>query len=146
AGDAEHLTTADKMGNPQVICPGAIEVLVFGEPGLVPEHYRGRALIRHSRQITDLRLNRAEMAEVARRLRHTQREATFLVPNAGYDSYAKKSNGFYDPEADAAFVGELKAGAPECVRIIERDTDIENPAFAAEAAYTLIALMAGKNA
>jgi uncharacterized protein (UPF0261 family) len=147
AGDAERLTTAGKIGIPQVICPGAIEVLVFGEPESVPERYRGRTLIRHSPQITDLRLNAAEMAEVgsevARRLRYTQREAVFLVPNGGYDSYAKKGNGFYDPEADAAFVGELKAGAPGCVRIIERDTDIEDPAFAAEAANTLIALMAG---
>jgi len=150
AGDADRLTTAGKLGIPQVICPGAIEVLVYGEPDSVPERYRGRTLIRHSPQITDLRLNTAEMAdvggEVARRLRHTQREAVFLIPNAGYDSYAKEGGGFYDPEADAAFVRELKAGAPECVRIIERDLDIEDPIFAAEAAHTLIALMAGKAA
>jgi uncharacterized protein (UPF0261 family) len=148
AGDAERLTTAGRLGIPQVICPGAIEVLVFGEPDSVPERYRGRTLIRHSPQITDLRLNAAEMAEVgaevARRLQHTQREAVFLLPNAGYDSYAKEGNSFYDPEADAAFVAELKARAPACVRIIERDTDIEDPDFAAEAANTLIALMAGK--
>jgi len=148
AGGAERLTTAGKMGIPQVICPGAIEVLVFGEPDSVPQRYRGRILIRHSPQITDVRLNVSEMAEVgaevARRLRHTQKETVFLVPNAGYDSYATKGNGFYDPEADAAFVSELKAAVPQSVRIIERNTDIDDPAFAAEAANTLISLMAGK--
>jgi len=148
AGGVERLTTAGKMGIPQVICPGAIEVLVFGEPATVPDRYRGRTLIRHSPQITDLRLNVPEMAEVgaevARRLKHTQREAVFLVPNAGYDCYATQGNGFHDPEADAAFVSQLRAGVPEHVRVIERETDIDDPTFAAEAANTLIALLTGK--
>jgi uncharacterized protein (UPF0261 family) len=151
AGGPERLTTAGKLGIPQVLCPGAIEVLVFGEPDSVPDRYRGRTLIRHSPQITDVRLNTTEMAEVgqevARRLSHTQRDAVFLVPSAGYDSYATKGQGFYDPEADAAFVGELKAGVPPCIQVLERQIDIEDPAFAQEAANKLIELMArGKDA
>jgi uncharacterized protein (UPF0261 family) len=151
AGGPERLTTAGKLGIPQVLCPGAIEVLVFGEPDSVPDRYRGRTLIRHSPQITDVRLNATEMAEVgrevARRLSHTQRDAVFLVPSAGYDSYATQGQGFYDPEADAAFVGELKAGVPPCIQVLERQIDIEDPAFAREAANKLIDLMAsGKGA
>ena len=85
--------------------------------------------------------------EVARRLSHTHRDAVFLVPSAGYDSYATKGQGFYDPEADAAFVGELKAGVPPCIQVLERQMDIEDPAFAQEAANKLIELMArGKGA
>jgi uncharacterized protein (UPF0261 family) len=145
AGGPERLTTAGKLGLPQVICPGALEVLVFNEPETVPAKYQGRTLISHSPQITDLRLNDEEMAEVgkemARRLRHTTGEAIFMIPTAGYDSYAVKGMGFYDPEADAAFVAELKAGLPGNIRVIERDTHIEDPAFAAEAAELLISLV-----
>jgi uncharacterized protein (UPF0261 family) len=145
AGGPERLTTAGKLGLPQVICPGALEVLVFNEPETVPASYQGRTLIRHSPQITDLRLNREEMVEVgkevARRLQYTQGDATFMIPAAGYDSYAVKGMGFYDPEADAAFVAELKAGLPESIRVIERDTHIEDPAFATEAAELLISLI-----
>ncbi len=145
AGGPERLTTAGKLGLPQVICPGALEVLVFNEPETVPARYQGRTLIRHSPQITDLRLNREEMVEVgkevARRLQYTEGDATFMIPAAGYDSYAVKGMGFYDPEADAAFVAELKAGLPESIRIIERDTHIEDPAFATEAAELLISLI-----
>ena len=145
AGGAERLTTAGKLGIPQVLCPGAIEVLVFNEPETVPEKYGGRTLIRHSPQITDLRLNKAEMVEVgrevARRLQHTKDEAVFVIPTAGYDSYAVEGQGFYDPEADAAFADELKANLPKNFRIIERDTHIEDPAFAAEAAELLISLI-----
>jgi uncharacterized protein (UPF0261 family) len=145
AGGPDRLTTAGKLGLPQVICPGAIEVLVFNEPETVPAKYQDRTLIRHSPQITDVRLNREEMAqvgkEVARRLQHTQTDAVFLIPTEGYDSYSVKGQGFYDPEADAAFVRELKTRLPENIRIIERDTHIEDPAFAAEAAQCLISLM-----
>lgn len=148
AGGPERLTVAGKLGLPQVLCPGAIEVLVFNEPETVPARYRNRTLIAHSPQITDVRLNKEEMAEVgrevARRLQHTQTDAVFMIPMAGYDSYAVKGEGFYDPEADAAFVAELKAGLPPNIRLIERDTHIEDPAFAAEAVELLISLIEAK--
>jgi uncharacterized protein (UPF0261 family) len=145
AGGSERLTVAGELGLPQVICPGAIEVLVFGEPETVPSTYRGRTLICHSPQITDLRLNKAEMGAVAReigvRLRHTQGDAVFLVPTAGFDSYAVKGQGFYDPEADAEFLSELKAVLPENMKVIERDTHIDDPEFATEAAHWLASLI-----
>jgi uncharacterized protein (UPF0261 family) len=145
AGGHERLTTAGKLGLPQVICPGAIEVLVFNEPETVPPKYKGRTLIRHSPQITDVRLNKEEMAEVgkevARRLQHTKDEAIFMIPTAGYDSYAVEGQGFHDPKADAAFVAELKTNLPKNFRIIERDTHIEDAAFATEASELLISLI-----
>jgi uncharacterized protein (UPF0261 family) len=145
AGGPERLTTAGKLGLPQVLCPGAIEVLVFNEPETVPAKYQERTLIRHSPQITDLRLNKDEMAEVgkevARRLQYTQGDALFMIPAAGYDSYAVEGMGFYDPQADAAFVAELKAGLPKVIPVVERDTHIEDPAFAIEAAEALISLI-----
>lgn len=145
AGDETRLTVAGTLGIPQLICPGAIEVLVFNEPETVPEKYKGRTLIRHSPQITDVRLNREEMAEVgreiARRLKHTRDEAIFMIPTAGFDSYAVKGQGFHDPEADAAFVAELKAHLPANFQVIERPTHIDDPTFATEAAQRLISLM-----
>jgi uncharacterized protein (UPF0261 family) len=145
AGGPERLTVAGQLGLPQVLCPGAIEVLVFNEPETVPLPYRNRTLLRHSPQITDVRLNKAEMAEVgrevARRLQHTKESAIFLVPTAGYDSYSVQGQGFYDPEADAAFVSELKAHLPGNIRLVERNTHIEDPKFATEAAQLLISLI-----
>jgi len=145
AGGEERLTTAGKLGIPQVLCPGAIEVLVFNEPETIPRKYQGRKLIRHSPQITDLRLNKEEMAEVgkevARRLQYTKDEAIFMIPKAGYDSYAVKGQGFHDPEADNAFVAQLKANLPENFKIIERDKHIEDPAFIEESVKLLISLI-----
>ena len=105
-------------------------------------------MIRHSPQITDIRLNREEMVrvaeEIARRLQHTKDEAVFMIPTAGYDSYAVKGQGFYDPEADRAFAETLKARLPSNIKVIERDTHIDNPAFATEAANTLVRLIHNK--
>ena len=76
AGGPDRLTTAGKLGLPQVLCPGAIEVLVFNEPETVPAKYSGRRLVRHSPQITDLRLNRDEMARCRPRGRPQRLQAT----------------------------------------------------------------------
>ncbi len=145
AGGEKRLTTAGRLGLPQVLAPGAIEVLVFNEPETVPPPFNTRTLIRHSPQITDVRLNGEEMArvgeEIARRLKHTTDEAVFIIPTAGYDSYAVAGEGFYDPSADQAFVDALKANLPSNIRVIERDTHIEDPAFATEAANLLIELI-----
>lgn len=145
AGGPDRLTTAGQLGLPQVICPGAVEVLVFNEPESVPAPYRDRKLVRHSPKITDVRLNREEMIEVAReiarRLQATTDEAVFLVPTAGYDCYAVPGGPFHNPEADAAFVDELQACLPGTVRVVQREFDINHPAFADEAAKSLIKLI-----
>jgi uncharacterized protein (UPF0261 family) len=148
AGGPERCMTAGKLGIPQVIAPGAIEVLVYNEPETVPPPFNTRTLIRHSPKITDVRLNAAEMADVgrelARRLSFTKDRAVFMIPTAGYDSYAVKGKGFYDPEADAAFVRELTAHLPSCIEVVKRDTHIEDPLFAVEAAQTLLSLIEAK--
>ena len=64
-----------------------------------------------------------------------------LLVTEGYDSDAVKGGGFHDPEADAAFVTELKAGVPANIEVRERKTHIEDPQFATEAAELLISLI-----
>ncbi len=68
AGGEKRLTTAGRLGLPQVLAPGAIEVLVFNEPITVPPPFNTRTLIRHSPQITDVRLNGEEMAKVGKEI------------------------------------------------------------------------------
>ncbi|MDX1435402.1 MAG: Tm-1-like ATP-binding domain-containing protein [Anaerolineales bacterium] len=149
AGGDKRLTTAGRLGLPQVLCSGAIEVLVYNEPETVPPPFNERKLIRHSPQITDVRLNGEEMArvgaEIARRLQHTTDKAYFMIPTAGYDSYAVEGEGFHDPDADQAFVEALKAGLPLNIEVLERETHIDDPVFATEAAQLLIQLIEAKD-
>jgi len=148
-GGPERLKVAGPLGIPQVLAPGALEVLVFNEPETIPAEFRERTVIRHSPVISDVRLNAEEMAdvgrEIAKRLGGTKDKAYFLIPTGGYDSYGVKGQDFHDPEADAAFVETLKANLPDCVEVIERDTYIDDPAFATEAAEKLIELMQARS-
>src|SRR5262249_20089551 len=42
AGGPERLTVAASLGLPQVICPGAIAILVYGTPDTIPAEYKDR--------------------------------------------------------------------------------------------------------
>ena len=64
-----------------------------------------------------------------------------MIPRQGFDSYSAVGQGFYDPDADAAFIDALKADLPSSVKVVERDTHIDDPAFATEIAMTLVAQM-----
>ena len=144
-GGPERLTVGARLGLPQVICPGAIAILVYGPPESIPPPYNARKYIRHSPLITDVRLTGQEQvavaSEIARRLQGASGPITFMIPRRGFDSYSAEGEGFWDSEADAAFVETLKAELPPAVRVVERDLDINDPAFATEAANTLIELM-----
>jgi uncharacterized protein (UPF0261 family) len=147
-GGEERLTVAGDLGIPQVLAPGAIEVLVYNEPETVPSPFDTRRLVRHSPKITDVRLNAGEMRkvgeELARRLNHTKGKAFFMIPTRGFDSYSIPPDGpFWDPEADGAFVEALKANLPENIEVVERELNIDDPKFAEESARKLIELIRG---
>jgi uncharacterized protein (UPF0261 family) len=145
AGGPDRLTVAAGLGLPQVICPGAIAILVYGTPDTIPAKYQDRKYLAHSPQISDIRLTREEQVavahEMARRLQGNRGPCTFLVPKKGFDSYSAEGQTFWDPEADAAFLATLRAELPASVRWVERETDINDPDFATEMANTLLAAM-----
>jgi uncharacterized protein (UPF0261 family) len=147
AAGPERLTVAAELGLPQVLCPGAIAILVYGSPDSIPDKYKDRQFIPHSPLISDIRLTKEEQMavarEIARRLQLNRGPCVFLIPTRGFDSYSAEGKAFWDPYADAAFIATLKAELPESVRVVERDTDINDPDFATEMANTLIAEMRG---
>ena len=146
-GGPERLTAAGKMGIPQVICPGGVEVLALwikeGEP--IPERYQGRTEIRHSSLITTFRFSIDELIHTAKeiidRLKYTKDEAVFMLPKGAYSIYSKKGTPFYDPESDKIFADYLKENLPENFRIIEVDSDLTDKIFVETAVKEMIALI-----
>lgn len=146
-GGPERLTAAGKMGIPQVICPGGVEVLALwikeGEP--IPERYQDRTEIRHSSLITTFRFSIDELIHTAKeiidRLKYTKDEAVFMLPKGAYSIYSKKGTPFYDPESDKIFADYLKENLPENFRIIEVDSDLTDKIFVETAVKEMIALI-----
>jgi len=146
-GGPERLTAAGKLGIPQVICPGGIEVLAFwvNEGEALPERWKGRKEIRHSSLITTVRCNKEEMLEAAKevvkRLKYTRDKAVFMIPKEAYSLYSKKGMAFFDPDANSVFADYIKENLPDNFQIIEIDSDLTDPEFVEEGVNQLIKLI-----
>ncbi len=146
-GGPDRLTTAGKIGIPQVICPGAIEVIGLwvkeGDP--LPERFKGKKEIRHSPLITTIGLNSKEMLEVAKevvkRLKHTKEKAVYVIPKRSFSLYSKKGMAFYDPEAFNVFSDYIKENLPKNFEIAEVDADLTDERFVKESISKLLELI-----
>jgi uncharacterized protein (UPF0261 family) len=134
AAGPERLEVAGGLGLPQVVAPGAIDMVNFGPPPTVPERYRERRLYRHNPAVTLMRTSPEECAELGRRMARKLNAArgpvSVFVPRRGFSAIGVEGGVFYDPVADAAFVAALKEGLEAGVEVVEMDTHVNDPAFA----------------
>jgi uncharacterized protein (UPF0261 family) len=139
-----RLEAAGETGIPQVVCPGALDMVNFGAVNSVPERFRGRRLYVHNPSVTLMRTTPEECAElgriIARKLNRSRGPVLFLLPRCGFSAIDTEGKPFYWPEADSAFVDALRSNLAANVELIEMDTDINDPAFARAAAEALIRL------
>ncbi len=140
-----RLEAAGEMGIPQVVCPGALDMVNFGPPETVPEKFRGRKFYQHNPQVTLMRTtveeNRRLGKMIAEKLNKASGQVTFIMPKKGVSLYAKEEGPFYDLATERAFLKALKAELSGKVRLIEMDTDINDEAFARTAANELAEYM-----
>ena len=139
----ERLTGAAAMGVPQVVSVGALDMVNFGPADTVPPQFAGRRLHRHNAAVTLMRTTPDECAELGRRLAlrvsaSTAPAAVFL-PLGGISMIATPDGPFFDPEADRALFDAIRTTLDrDRVRLVEIDTDINDPAFAAAMVDTLL--------
>lgn len=150
AGGPERLTVAGKLGLPQVLCPGGAEHLgILVPPNEVPEEYQNHQYVFHSPVVFVPRLNEEEIQKVAddivKRLNNTTHKAYFMIPKLGVGRYSYPGGILENKASDEAFFNRLKAGLPENIIIIERDTTAEDPRFVQEAVELLIELIGERN-
>ncbi len=147
AANEERLTTAGKLGLPQVICPGGTEHigLMADEPNLVPEKYKNSVSTFHNPIVFVPRLNAEEFgavaSEIAKRLQHTKGKAVMMLPLGGTSRYGKEGGELRDGPGDEAFFNTLKAELPGTIEVQALDTHAEDPAFVEQAVQNLIRLI-----
>jgi uncharacterized protein (UPF0261 family) len=130
-----RLEAAIKAGIPQVVVPGAIDLVNFGGLETVPDRYRQRQLITHTPASTLLRISAEESRQVgewmARKLENARAPASVFVPALGFSSYDRPSSVYRDEAASAAFVEGLTGGLkhrPD-IEIHVLDLHINDPRF-----------------
>jgi len=140
-----RLEAAARQGIPQVVCPGAIDMVNFGPLDSVPEKYRQRRLYIHNANVTLMRTTPAECAELGRitaeKLNRTRGPVVFLMPLRGVSAIDSAGLPFSWPEADRSYLDALKANLDPRIRVAEVDAHINDEAFARNAANCLLELL-----
>jgi len=137
-----RLEAAGRKGIPQVVCPGAIDMVNFGPEETVPVKFRSRNLYVHNPTVTLLRTTPEECAEIGRitaiKLNRASGPVTVLIPLQGVSAIDKVGGPFYLQEALDAYRRALKASLSPTVRLVELDAHINDEKFALLAADLLM--------
>jgi uncharacterized protein (UPF0261 family) len=142
----DRLEAAGKHSVPQVIAPGALDMVNFGPLDNVPDQFKDRQFYQHNPNVTLMRTTVDENAELgqimARKLRAAKGPATVLIPKQGISAIDKAEQPFYSPEAETAWIDNLKSGlSGSDVETLELDNHINDEAFAEKLAQTLLDLI-----
>jgi uncharacterized protein (UPF0261 family) len=145
---ADRLLAAGARGVPQVVSVGALDMVNFGPPESVPDHYRQRTLLAHNPAVTLMRTSPAEMRElgaiVADKLNSSRGPVAMFVPLAGVSGVDVPGQPFHDPQADAELFAVLRERLdPAKVELIESTSAINDPGFGRSMADRLHALIQG---
>lgn len=134
--------TADRFGAvirtrvPYIGSVGALDMVNFGAPDTIPEHYRGRKFHVHNPQVTLMRTTAEENERMGRwiseRLNQMDGPVRFFLPEGGVSTLDARGQPFWDPEADAALFHALErtvwqTGNRQLIRVKQ---NINDPEFA----------------
>ena len=137
-----RLEAAGRKGIPQLVCPGAIDMVNFGSMESVPPQFRSRLLYRHNPSVTLMRTTPEECAEIGRitadKLNGANGPATVLIPLRGVSAIDKQGGPFDSPAALDAYRSAMKAALSPAIRLVELDAHINDDAFARAAAELLL--------
>lgn len=131
---ADRLTSAGKMGTPQLVAPGCYDLvdIVGWQP--LPEKWSDHPRHAHNRLLTSIVLNTDERRAVARahneRLARAMGPTALLMPTEGLGEWDREGAGLCDRDGLAAFLAELRAGCPQNVERAEINGHINDEVFA----------------
>lgn len=137
-----RLEAAARKGIPQVVAPGALDMVNFGPPETVPEKFKARKFYQHNPTVTLMRTTNDENAKlgriIAEKLNAAKGPTTFFFPKKGVSAIDREGQPFYDPEADSAFISSLKGSLAPSIEFVEMDNHINDEAFSVAIARSLI--------
>lgn len=139
-----RLEKAGEMGIPQVVVPGAMDMVNYF-PDAIPPKFRDRLIYQHNPATSLMRTNAEEnrrLGEIMGRKLSRAKGATIVyIPLGGFSAIDAPGQPFFDPEANRAFVEALKKNLRSHIPVIEKAAHINDPSFARELAEALLDLM-----
>lgn len=137
---------AARNGVPAIVSPGCLDMVNFGERASVPAKFADRRFYQHNAQVTLMRTNPEECAQLGRILAEkcnlSKGPVSVLIPLRGISVISAPGQPFHWPEADAALFNAWKSNLRKDIPVTEYDGNINDPAFAELCARELIRLLA----
>lgn len=138
----DRLCAAGEMGIPQIIVPGALDVLNFMPPETMPSRYEGRISLMHN---ADLRVVRTNIEEnrilgemIAQRLNQSTGFTEVILPLKGLSSNDCQGMEFYSPEANHELFDAIRRNLKPNIKVEELDYHINAPEFADHVADVML--------
>ncbi len=147
----ERLETAGRLGIPQVVSLGALDVIVISATGLpdpLPDRFGGRPIYLHDELLAATRATPEECRElaavIARKLNAATGPTVLFVPLRGLSLLSTDGQVLYDPNGDDALFSVLRELIDRSkVEMHEVDLDINDSRFGLAMADRLHELLAG---
>ncbi len=118
---SERLLGAGRAGVPQIVAPGATDMVDFPAWTRCPPQFEGRPLHEHNRLIASVSIDpefrRHTARAIADRLQKASGPTCLLVPTAGVEQWDRPGEPLHDPVGLQTFIEEL-------FHVVAPDTDI----------------------
>ncbi len=132
SGD-DRVTNAGRAGTPQMVAPGALDLLDFAGWQDIPDQYADRPFHEHNRLIKSSVFTGDErrewVRELANRLEAASGPVHFFLPLQGVEAWDKEGEEAHDPKALADMVDEVRNTMASRVPMTEVDAHINDKAF-----------------
>ena len=133
SGD-DRLTNAGQSGTPQMVAPGALDLLDFAGWQEIPEQYQDRPFHEHNRLIKSTVFSAEErrlwIRAMAERLQGATGPTHFFLPLRGIEEWDQAGQDAHDPDGLAAMIDEARQVIPASTAMTEVDAHINDAAFA----------------
>ena len=140
-----RLEAAARVGIPQVIGPGCLDMVNFGATETVPPQFATRKLFRWNPNVTLMRTDVRENQELGRilatKINLSTGPVTVLWPLKGLSQLDSDGKEFWWPEADAALLESLRQHLRPDIPVVALDANINDPQFADRAVEELLAMI-----
>ncbi|MBN9257837.1 Tm-1-like ATP-binding domain-containing protein [Mesorhizobium sp.] len=133
----DRLENAGRVGIPQIVAPGAVDMVDLPAWQTLPEAFAERPYHAHNRLIGSITSSPERRREVARlvgeKLGNAGARVAMLLPLQGVQEWDKPEEPLHDPEGLDALMDEMRRTLPAPVTVEEVDAHINSEAFSARA-------------
>ncbi|MEK5443472.1 Tm-1-like ATP-binding domain-containing protein [Fredinandcohnia sp. FSL W7-1320] len=143
-----RLEAAGRVGIPQVVSVGALDMVNFGPPETVPQQFKNRKFYQHNSTTTLMRTTIEENHKlgeiIAHKLNKSSSPVVLVFPKGGVSLLDRAGQPFDGQEEREALYDAIKVNLKEHITLIEVEEDINDPSVSKLIATKLLEQMSAK--